>query len=254
MAGQGEGPQLRLDEVPRLDSPAALGALERLVAPPPDRVVLLANNPLLTPALPALRLSERTLLVQFNATPFDAALAARPGRRLYVMTHHRGRFFGFDAAGQPTLPLLARGEPPPAFLFCGRDLGHLTPFLAVLPPGVACLQIPDKRWLLPRYPRGRSPSTGFLAAALLVALNQRRRVAGLPVAPLELVGFTGYRGGALALHDWWYEQRWLRRQPGLTLAGTGAREPGHRWRGLGWMLLSWRSRLRGAAARLRGKS
>jgi hypothetical protein len=245
--------RLRLADVPRLDNPDALGALERLLAPLPDRVVLLANNPLLLPALPRLRLDARTLLVQFNATPFDGLLAAQPGRRLYVMTHHELRFFGFDDAGWPRLPLLARATPPPGFLFCGRDLRQLAGFLAALPPEVACLQVPEKRWLLPDYPRGRSPSTGFLMAALLVALNRRRLAAGQPALALELVGFTAYRRGALALHDWWYEQRWLRRQPGLKLEAAGVREGGAALRAAAWCLSHWRSRLRGWVARLRGK-
>lgn len=252
MAPKGDQ-RLQPADVPRLDSPAALDALERLLAPLPERVVLLANNPLLLPLLPGLRLDARTLLVQFNATPFDTLLAERPGRRLYVMTHHELRFFGFDAAGQPRLPLLARAAPPPGFLFCGRDLHPLAGFLATLPPEVACLQVTQKRWLLPDYPRGRAPSTGFLMAALLVALNRRREASGQAALALELVGFTAYRRGALALHDWWYEQRWLRRQPGLRLEAQGAVEPGAGLRAAGWCLSHWRSRLRGAVARLRGR-
>lgn len=247
------GQRLQLADVPRLDSPDALAALERLLAPLPDRIVLLANNTLLRPLLDGLRLEASTLLVQFNATPFDSALAARPGRRLYVMTHHRLRYFGFDAEGQPRLPLLSRAAPPPCFLFCGRDLSHLAGFLATLPPGVGCLQVRDKRWLLPDYPRGRSPSTGFLVAALLVVLNRRREAAGQAPLPLELVGFSAYRRGALALHDWWYEQRWLRRQTGLRLEAARVVESGASLRAAGWCLSHWQSRLRGWVAGLRGK-
>lgn len=243
---------MRLQQVPRLGTGGGLAPLD-LALGAVTEAVLLANNPRLdAAALARLALRDDSLLVQFNDPLFDAVLAERPGRRLYCATHHRLSFFGFPE-GRPRQPLLARPGPPPLFVFCGRDLARVEPFLADLPPAVGCFQVETTRLLLPDYPRGRAPSTGFLAARLLLAVNELRRARGAPPLRLRLVGFTGYRKGAVPLHDWWLERRWLRRQPGLQMDEGGTREPGHAWRAAGWMLLSWRSRLRGRMARWRGR-
>lgn len=246
---------MRVEEVPRIEGGHALAGFDAALGEEVEEALLLANNRRLdAAALARLPLGPRSLVVQFNDPLFDAALAGRPGRRLYHVTHHRLRFFGFDEAGRLRQPLLERAGPPPVFVFSGRDLAQVAPFLESLPPGVACFQIANSRHLLPHYPRGRSPSTGFLAVNLLLALDAARRAAGRPPLRLRLVGFTAYRRGAVRLHDWWYERRWLARRPGLLLDEAGGREPGHRWRALGWMLRSWRSRLRGLVARWRGKA
>ncbi len=241
--------------VTRIESLADPGPAAMLLAGSPTHVVLLANNPRIAPAaLDRLPLGPDCLLVQFNRPRFDGALRGRPCRRAYVFTNHQDRFFGFDAAGRAEDPLLASSDPPPVLVFCGRTLAHVGGFIAALPPAVGVLQVPEKRWLLPDYPRGRGPSTGFVALRLLQALNQQRRAAGQVAVPLELVGFTGFRRGAVALHDWWYEQRWLRRQPDLRLNSAGALEGGWRLRALGWCLSHWRSRLRGWVAAMQGKA
>ena len=236
--------------VVRIESLEALDAAAPLLAGAPDRILLLANNPRIAEgALSALPLGPDTLLVQFNQPRFHALLGDRPCRRAYVFTNDEGRFFGFDAAGQPAQPLFDGAGPPPVLIFCGRSLAHVEGFLAALPPGVVALQVPEKRWLLPDYPRGRGPSTGFVALRLLASLAEGR----VPAVPIELLGFTGFRHGAFKLHDWWYEQRWIRRRPGLVLNAAGAEERGRWLRALGWWASHWRSRLRGWVAALRGK-
>ncbi len=233
----------------RIESLDARDVAAPLLAGAPARILLLANNPRIAPeALAALPLGPDTLLVQFNQPRFDALLKDRPCRRAFVFTNDEGRFFGFDAAGQPAQPLFDGAGPPPVLVFCGRALDHVAGFLAALPPGVVALQVPEKRWLLPDYPRGRGPSTGFVALRLLVALTE-----GSGSVPIELVGFTGFRRGAFKLHDWWYEQRWIGRQAGLVLNPAGAEERGRRLRAFGWWTSHWRSRLRGWVAALRGK-
>jgi hypothetical protein len=172
-----------------------------------ERVILIANNPAISPAdLAGLNLKNNDVLVSFN-TCAKAALLSGDWTNVLVHGFNEPDRYFFGLPCQPVVQQLIDRPGNKGFTLLMGCTGEMSAI-----PGVGLLWARFPLPVVQGYPQYRpdgkpfaGPSTGF---STMLVFDWLRREAGYPYQLLT-VGFSNEAGKLWRGHAWEYERDWL---------------------------------------------